>query len=209
VDATPRRDHCAPPPARPGLAAPALVLRPAWDWSSILGDLPRWGGWRGHPRLDQHTRDLLARAAAHAESELLDDSSRRRRPTVGLIHADLRLGNILVDEDTLTLLDFDDCGPGYLLWDLATVFTGIEDDPRLDTAVHTWLDGYRAVTDLDPADIELIPTLIMLRRLQVLAWLVSHPDTDLAKTAIGPYTQTTTTLAERYLARRLVTARQR
>jgi hypothetical protein len=44
----------------------------------------------------------------------------------------------------------------------------------------------------------------MLRRLQTLAWLVSHPDTDLAKAALEPYTATTITLAERYLAHRLV-----
>ncbi|MCS6762501.1 MAG: phosphotransferase [Candidatus Devosia symbiotica] len=28
----------------------------------------------------------------------------------GLIHADMRLGNLLVDSDQVSLIDFDDCG---------------------------------------------------------------------------------------------------
>ena len=56
----------------------------------------------------------------------------------GLIHADMRLGNLLVDGERVTLLDFDDCGFGWFLYDLAASLSLLRDlaagagaDPQL------------------------------------------------------------------------------
>ena len=38
----------------------------------------------------------------------------------GLIHSDLNINNILVDGDQVKILDFDDCGYGWLLFDFST-----------------------------------------------------------------------------------------
>ena len=39
----------------------------------------------------------------------------------GLVHADTRLANLLVDDDGgVSVIDFDDCGFGWYLYDLAT-----------------------------------------------------------------------------------------
>lgn len=46
-----------------------------------------------------------------------------------------------------------------------------------------------------------IPTFLMLRRLQILAWMGSHRETDLAKSLGDAYTDGTAALAETYLAR--------
>ena len=39
--------------------------------------------------------------------------------TVGLIHADLHLDNALFCHDDVKVIDFDDCGFGYWLYDIA------------------------------------------------------------------------------------------
>jgi Ser/Thr protein kinase RdoA (MazF antagonist) len=49
----------------------------------------------------------------------------------GLIHADLRLANLMVDDQGLTAIDFDDCGFGWWVYDLASALSFIETDPRL------------------------------------------------------------------------------
>ena len=41
----------------------------------------------------------------------------------------------------------------------------------------------------------------MLRRMVLLAWMGSHPDTDLARTEGPGYSRATCDLAERYLGR--------
>ena len=38
---------------------------------------------------------------------------------IGLIHADLHLGNVLFSRDDARVIDFDDCGFGYWLYDIA------------------------------------------------------------------------------------------
>ncbi len=184
---------------------PSWFFRPAWDWHGILGDMPRWGRWQAHPTLEAGDRVLIERAALQI-ADRLADYRHRRRDCFGLIHADMRLANFLADGEALGVIDFDDCGPGFFLWDLATLFSLIEDDPRLPAAVHRWLDGYQTVGHLTSDDVSLIPSFIMLRRLQVLAWLVSHADTDLARSHAAPYLQITLEVADHYLADRLLPA---
>ena len=42
---------------------------------------------------------------------------------LGLIHADMVHENILIDGSSLVIIDFDYCGFGYRLFDLATALT--------------------------------------------------------------------------------------
>ena len=47
----------------------------------------------------------------------------------GLIHADLHLGNALFDRGAVKLIDFDDCGTGPRLYDLAVALWELRDRP--------------------------------------------------------------------------------
>jgi Ser/Thr protein kinase RdoA (MazF antagonist) len=52
----------------------------------------------------------------------------------GLIHADLRMANLMIDPEVpagpITVIDFDDCGWSWHLADLGAVVSFIEDTPR-------------------------------------------------------------------------------
>ena len=48
---------------------------------------------------------------------------------VGLIHADLHLGNAVFEGDHVKLIDFDDCGTGPRLYDLAVALWELRLDP--------------------------------------------------------------------------------
>ena len=68
----------------------------------------------------------------------------------GLIHADMRLGNLLVDGDTVTLIDFDDCGFCWFAYDFAAAISFHETNPAIPALKAAWLEGYQAVRPLTP-----------------------------------------------------------
>jgi Ser/Thr protein kinase RdoA (MazF antagonist) len=117
----------------------------------------------------------------------------------GLIHADLRAANLLVDGDRLHVIDFDDCGFSWFLYDFAAAVSFVEHDPRLPEWQAAWLRGYRTVEPLDPADEQMLATFVMMRRLMLVAWMGSHAHSRECQ-EIGPaYTAESCTLARRYL----------
>jgi Ser/Thr protein kinase RdoA (MazF antagonist) len=116
-----------------------------------------------------------------------------------LIHADLRLANLLETADDTRVIDFDDAGLGWFLYDLATAVSFMEEHPQLEALLAAWVSGYRSVAELPVADEAEIPTFLMLRRLAIVAWIGSHADTDLAR-ELGPqFTAGSVRLATRYL----------
>jgi Ser/Thr protein kinase RdoA (MazF antagonist) len=141
--------------------------------------------------------DVLGRAAS-----LLEDRLRRFGAgdgRFGLIHADMRLANLLVSGPDIQVIDFDDCGFGWFLFDLGASLSFIEHDPRVPELCDAWLRGYRGVVPLPAADEAEIPTFILLRRLQLVAWVGSHRFADSARELGAEFTRGACELAERYL----------
>jgi Ser/Thr protein kinase RdoA (MazF antagonist) len=119
----------------------------------------------------------------------------------GLIHADMRLANLLVDGDDVLLIDFDDCGPSWYMYDFATTVSFIEDHPRVPELRDAWVRGYRTVAELDAASEAELQTLVMLRRLLLVAWIGSHHTFAPEAAALGSgFTTVTCSLAEDYLS---------
>jgi Ser/Thr protein kinase RdoA (MazF antagonist) len=177
---------------------PQGFTRKRWDVDTILGPDPHWGHWRQAQGLDRNGETLLARATEALATKL---NAYGTGPQVfGLIHADLRLANLMVDGDRLTAIDFDDCGFGWWAYDLAAALSFIETDPRLPDLIARWVDGYARVATLQPQDRAMIPSLILLRRVLLTAWLATRADSDTALSLGGPaYTRGTLDLADAYL----------
>lgn len=188
---------------------PAGFTRFAWDLHAALGNgiLPgRWGDWRAGAE-PTHVAVLYA-AANRTRETLLAYGQHPER--YGLIHADLRAANLLVDpaadpaDDAVTVVDFDDCGLSWYGYDLAASVSFLEHLPELGELVAGWLAGYRRVGRLDAADVAALPSLVMLRRLQLLAWTASHAETGMARSVGSHFGADTAEVAERYLCGRLL-----
>lgn len=176
---------------------PAWFQRFTWDWPTMLGDRPRWGRWADGMGVGAAETEVLGAAAERVHRRLRAFGAGPER--FGLIHADMRLGNLLVDGHDFYVIDFDDCGYGWHLYDLGAAVSFMEDDPRVPELCDSWVRGYRTVRSLPQADVDEIPTFVMLRRLMLVAWIGSHSSTDLAQEMGQQYTEVSCELAETYL----------
>ena len=181
-----------------GWRRPQDFERLDWDFEHVIGATPNWGDWRAAPAMDKPALALLARQEQVIARRLAAYGKGPER--FGLIHADMRLANLLVDENGTRLIDFDDCGLGWFMYDFATGVSFIEDHPQLDDMLESWLDGYARVRRVTAEDREQMRTFVMLRRMALLAWIGSHAETDLAKEQGPAFTRVSCELAERYLA---------
>ena len=117
----------------------------------------------------------------------------------GLIHADLRPSNIMVCDEGLAVIDFDDCGFGWYGYDFAAALTFMEHVPFAAEMAHEWLAGYAEVRPLDVLDVRRACALSMVRRLQMLGWTTTHREDALPPQLWAAQTSGTVEVAERYL----------
>ena len=178
---------------------PPYFERLVWDFEGAVGPRGNWGNWRNGLGLSDEHIDVLEQMTEIMAGRLARFGSGPQR--FGLIHADLRLANLLVTADHTRVIDFDDAGLGWLLYDLATAVSFMEEREDLDQLLAAWVAGYRTVAPMSAEEEAEIPTFLMLRRLAIVAWIGSHAQTDLAR-ELGPsYSEGTVRLARKYLAR--------
>lgn len=184
--------------------APAGFTRFRWDLETVLGPHARWGDWRLAPGLSDADHDWIERAAADVTARLTEFGCAPDR--FGLVHADLRLANLMVDPADptagITVIDFDDCGWSWYLADLGAAVSFIEDTPAGERIIADWLTGYVEIGSIPAAHLELIPSFVMMRRIMLTAWIASHHDADAAIGVGEEFAPGTARLAERYLTDR-------
>jgi len=175
------------------------ILRERWDFDTMLGPDGHWGRWQNGlgmtPAIQRHLARVLPVLRRRVEAV---GYSRAR---FGLIHADLRAANLLVNDGRVAVIDFDDCGHSWFIYDLAAALSFIETHPDVPACIEAWLGAYTQLRTLSKVELAAIPTFIMLRRMLLVAWIGSHADTAQAR-AMGPrFTTDTCALADDYLGK--------
>jgi len=128
---------------------------------------------------DRQSRDLCRRQLEHFV-ELIEPRLHRCRSQI--IHNDLNWGNVLADgvrNDGITgIIDFGDLVKSPLIIDIAVAAAYLcktGDEPLSD--VYEFLRGYHDVTPILPAEIELLPDLMLMRKVQTIviaSWRVDR-----------------------------------
>ncbi|XSG76585.1 phosphotransferase enzyme family protein [Herpetosiphon llansteffanensis] len=152
--------------------------RRSWDWEGQFGANVSNGAdhatvWAAIPA--EHHQLLQQTMDDFAEVECMLGKG---RDVYGLIHADPHWGNILFADGAARAIDFDDCGFGYWLYDLAIAVGRWRITPQWDGIWQNFLKGYRQLQTWDQAASQLLDVIIAARCTNVLQWYVGHATYD-------------------------------
>jgi Ser/Thr protein kinase RdoA (MazF antagonist) len=143
---------------------PAGFVRIQWDHEAFFGNVMIYGGTPATRCWDLLPEELRARFRA-VDVRMVE--SIPSAGDTGLIHADLHLGNALFNRGAVKLIDFDDCGTGPRLYDLAVALWELRDRPDYPLFRDALLSGYSARRDLD---VRYLDDYIALRQVAFDLW---------------------------------------
>ncbi len=179
-------------------ALPEGFVRHSWDAEGLTGDQPFWGRFWELEAASCEQRELLiaGRERVHAALCVLDQS-----PDVySMIHADFAPENLMIDEHGVRLIDFDDAGFGWHLFELATSLYFILDEPYIDVARDALIAGYRKHRALTDEQLELLPLFLAARGFTYLGWVHTRHETETARELTPWLLEMACRQTERYLA---------
>jgi Ser/Thr protein kinase RdoA (MazF antagonist) len=150
--------------ATDALTLPQGFARPSWDREGLVGENPLWGRFWEHPAATPDQRHRLIRARDALRERLTGE--------IGLIHADVLRENVLVDDGSVSLIDFDDSGFGFRLYDLGTALVQTYHHPAQGEIRAALMAGYGT------AEVELVKAFTLARTLASVGWTMPRLQPD-------------------------------
>ncbi len=151
------------------LVLPEGFTRPRWDRDGLVGEAPFWGRFWEHPAATPDQRAILIRSRDALRGLLVGDT--------GLIHADVLRENVLVSGGSIALIDFDDSGFGFRLYDLGTALVQTVYEPAQPDIRDALMAGYGTT------DVEAVEAFTLARSLASVGWTMPRlaPDDPIHK----------------------------
>jgi Ser/Thr protein kinase RdoA (MazF antagonist) len=171
---------------------PTRFERHSWDEDGCLGPGALWGLYGD---LEDLTPEQLARfdeGAAHCLRVL--EAFGKASDRYGLIHSDFVPDNLLDTGADIVVLDFDDCGFGWHLWEIATAVFWHLGGESYSVALRSFVEGYREYRPLSDEHLALLPTFLLLRGLVYLGWIHTRRETETAEQILPFVVEETTRL---------------
>lgn len=181
-----------------GWNPPAGFVRHAWDEHGLAGEQPLWGRFWELPSLTPEQRALLSRARDRVHRDLA--ALPKTPASYSMIHADFAPENLLVDGRHVRLIDFDDAGFGWHLFELVTSLYFIVDEPYFDEARDALIEGYRARRALDDGQLARLPLFFLARSFTYVGWVHTRPETETARELTPMLVEAACGLAEDYMS---------
>lgn len=113
----------------------------------------------------ESTANSLRDAVSSVEPHNLD---------IGFCHGDCHGGNVHCSNGSLTHFDFDCCGFGYRVFELATFKWGINGDDNEDDLWLKFLEGYQSKREISTADLSLVDTFVVIRHIWWMALIMGN-----------------------------------
>lgn len=164
-------------------------LRGAWNAEGLAGQRPLWGNPLAIPELSEHDAAALSHALKNLYAELGLFGTAPDR--YGVIHADFTPENVLVRDSELILIDFDDYGDGWYLFDLVTAVFFFLPHPHFSEYVAELLAGYRTERDLPEEQMSFWAAFMFARATTYLGWAGERrgdPDAEFIVSGLVPVT---------------------
>lgn len=143
-----------------------------WDINDTLSEEARWGHFLLFEGMTSEEKEIFLNAEIIMKQRL--EKYGRNPNNYGLIHSDLHSENLIIDKDRISLIDFDDCGYGWYLYDLASAVS--QQSENIGEFVSAYLKGYQKIRKLSEADMREIDTFVLMRRFVRLGWMTTRKD---------------------------------
>lgn len=144
-------------------SVPEGFVRPRWDADYLLGgSAQQWDlGERFLPKRQIET-------AVYASDRIRETCEEIGEPrnAFGIIHSDLHGENLVFHQGVMYAIDFDQCGWGYYMYDLALAYMALgqyRDSSEL--MQNALLEGYQRVRPLPNNYLKILETFVSLRHL--------------------------------------------
>ena len=180
--------------------APAGFSRHAWDIEGLVGDTPFWGPFWELASLTTKERQLLLQAKARVAEDLTAYAAAPgNADNYSMIHADFVPENLLMDGATVRLIDFDDAGFGWHLFELATALYFEMEAAHYPQARQSLIAGYRQHRHLSDVQLAYLPLFLLARSFTYLGWIHTRAETRTARELAPMLTAKACALARQYL----------
>ncbi len=179
---------------------PEGFTRHAWDIDGLVGDHPFWGRFWELAALTANERELLQTARRRVRDDLLRyQQNPANRGRYSMIHADLVAENLLLDNSAVRLIDFDDAGFGWHLFELATALYFEMEQDYYPAARAALIEGYRRLRDLPDEQLRQLPLFLLARSFTYLGWVHTRHETETARELTPMLVEKACRLAADYL----------
>jgi Ser/Thr protein kinase RdoA (MazF antagonist) len=178
---------------------PAGFVRHAWDAEGLAGENPFWGRFWEIGAATAEQRTLLERGRDVVFSEL---SQMVKSPgTYSMIHADFVPENLMRHGNEVRLIDFDDAGFGWHLFELVTSLYFIAGERYFEAARDALIEGYRLHRQLTDEQLEMMSLLFLARGFTYVGWVHTRHETETAQELTPMLLDAACELAEEYLSK--------
>jgi Ser/Thr protein kinase RdoA (MazF antagonist) len=152
---------------------PAGFERIAWDAQGMFGVNGNIGDFRRLQGVPEEQMRLLQDIAERLDATLGEFG--KTPDQYGLTQGDLLGENIFVCEDGMRILDFDDAGDGWYMFELCTAVFDLADTPAFEPCLSALVRGYREQRDLPDEHVAMLPAFFLGRLLSYLGWCAKKP----------------------------------
>lgn len=154
-------------------------VRHKFDVDGFFGESPFWGRYWESPYVDKNQRALLL-TSQHTLVETLNTLGYASN-VFGMIHADLHHDNLLLTGNEMHIIDFDDAGFGWYLYDIAVALFEYQSRTDFEEISSALFRGYEKVTTLTTEQRALITMFIHIRARAIIGWATARPELDNAE----------------------------
>ena len=149
--------------------------RHRFDLDGFFGKSPFWGRYWDSQYVTKDQRACLLGSQKAISSKI--NSLGYSKDVFGLIHGDLHQENILLDRSkNIRIIDFDDAGFGWYLYDIASLLFEYKDHAEFETLSEGFLRGYRKGRLMSDNDWSMLPLFIHIRGRATIGWASERPE---------------------------------
>jgi Ser/Thr protein kinase RdoA (MazF antagonist) len=172
--------------------------RHAWDVDGLAGEQPFWGRFWELEALSKSERELMIKTKDRVREDLITYGQSPQN--YSMIHADMVPENVLVDGAHTRLIDFDDAGFGWHLFEIATSLYFYRDSDPYEAIRDACIEGYRAKRPLSDKELAHLPLFLLARGTTYLGWVYTRSETETAQELTPMLIGMVCPLAEEYLS---------